>query len=97
VAVLSVPSTGALSVVVIPLDFDKALEVRDPVANTKLETKSQNGFLAVEIEKSAEYVRTLEVAIKPDLHMWINALSPWTVILILTTLFSYLALAKKRE
>jgi hypothetical protein len=97
VAVLSVPSTESLRIVVIPLDFDKSLEVRNPVDNTKLETKSQNGFLAVEIEQSTEYVRTLEVVINPDLHMWINALSPWAVMLILTALFSYLALAQKRE
>ena len=97
VAVLNFPRTGTLNVVVIPLDFDKALEVRDPASKVKLETKSQNGFLAVEIEQSPAYVRTLEVMINPDLQMWINALSPWTVLIVLTVLFLYSAWAQKRR
>ncbi len=97
VAVLNVPDTEASGVVVIPLDFDEALEVRNPSDNTKIETKSQNGFLAIEIEPSTERIRSLEVLINPDLQMWINALSPWAVMLFLTVLFSYLALTQKRE
>ena len=96
-ATVNISGADALDAVVVPLDFDEVLEVRNAVDNTKLVSKSQNGFLAVEIGNSTEYKRTLEVVINPDLQMWVNALSPWAVLLMLAALCLSRALARIRQ
>ena len=97
VATVNIRGADALDVVVVPLDFDEALEARNLVDKTKLATKSQNGFLAVEIGKSMEYERTFEVVINPDSQMWVSALSPWVVLLLMAALCLSRALARTRQ
>jgi hypothetical protein len=74
--------------VVFPLDFDSALSVYDLNAETYLPTDAYHGLLKVDLGSSAT-THNLEIRLKPDWRMRMNAASTWLALIGLLAFFAF--------
>ena len=74
--------------VVFPLDFDRALSVYDLNAETFLPTDAYHGLLKVDLGSSAT-THNLEIRLKPDWRMRMNAASTWLALIGLLAFFAF--------
>ncbi len=74
--------------VVFPLDFDSALSVYDLNAETFLPTDAYHELLKVDLRSNAT-THNLEIRLKPDWRMRMNAISAWLALIGLLAVFTF--------
>jgi glutaredoxin-related protein len=75
--------------IVLPIDFDKTIQVKSEKTGLNLNTDSYNGFLSVATDSTNIENDQLRIIIEPDIRMKINAASPWahSVLLFIAAVF----------
>jgi hypothetical protein len=75
--------------IVLPIDFDKTIQVKSEKTGLNLITDSYNGFLSVASDSTNIENDQLRIIIEPDFRMKINAASPWahSVLLFIAAVF----------
>lgn len=71
------PLTKSNSKIVLPINFDKTIQVKLTSSEENLKTFSYNGFLAASIDAGSKASEQFEISIKPDVRMALNSLSAW--------------------